>query len=63
MRIAGWMFWQLLWLAFALLVYANLFSEYGAYGGNRVVHLLAGVALIGIAVWIGTWLPIRTNRS
>jgi hypothetical protein len=62
MRITGWLFWQLLWLVFAVLVYANLFSEYGKYGGNRVVNSVAAVALIGIAVWIGTWLPIRSHH-
>jgi hypothetical protein len=61
MRMAGWVFWQLLWLLFAVIVYANLFSEYGAYGGNRVVNSAAAVALIGFALWIGTWLPVKTG--
>ena len=61
MRMAGWVFWQVLWLGFALIVYANLFSEYGAYGGIRVVNFAAAVVLIGFALWIGTWLPVRTG--
>ena len=61
MRMAGWVFWQLLWLGSALIVYANLFSEYGAYGGIRVVNFAAAVVLIGFALWIGTWLPVRTG--
>ena len=61
MRMAGWAVWQLLWLLCAVVVYANFFSEYGTYGGNRIVNSAAAVALIGLALWFGTWVPAKTG--
>ena len=61
MRIAGWMFWQLLWLLLAVLVHVKLFSEYGALGGNRAIESTAAVTMVGVALWVGTWLPVRSG--
>jgi hypothetical protein len=62
LRIAGWVTWQLFVLLFAFLVYANLFSEYGVYGGQPVVDGIAAVVFLLLALFLGT-LPVRRWRS
>ena len=57
-RIAGWIAWQLCVLFFAFVVYAGLFSEYGAYGGHPIVDGVAAVLFLLFALFVGT-LPIR----
>ena len=57
-----WCAWQLFVLFFALIVYANLFSEYGAYS-HPVVDPIAAAAFLVAAIYIGTWMPIRRWRA
>ncbi|PYV10754.1 MAG: hypothetical protein DMG07_20505 [Acidobacteria bacterium] len=58
LRVVAWAGWQLVVLFFALVVYGNLFSEYGIYS-NRFVDPVAAVVLLTLALWLGTWLPVR----
>lgn len=62
LRIAGWSAWQLFVLLLAILVYANLFSEYGVYS-HPVLDPLAAVVFFLVALYIGTWVPIRRWRA
>jgi hypothetical protein len=48
--------------AFAFIAWVNLFSEYGIYE-NVVVGSVAGVLFLGIALFVGTWLPVRRWRA
>lgn len=62
LRIVGWGAWQLFVLFFTLLVYANLFSEYGAYS-HPVVDPIAAVLFLVMALYLGTWVPVRQWRA
>jgi hypothetical protein len=57
-RIAAWGAWQLFLLCFVFIVYANLFSEYGAYS-HPAVDPVAAVLFFVAALYIGTWIPVR----
>ena len=46
LRVVAWAGWQLVVLFFALVVYGNLFSEYGIYS-NRFVDPVAAVTEVG----------------
>jgi hypothetical protein len=48
-------------LAFAFIVWANLFSEYGRYR-RPVVEPITAVVFLALAIVLGTWLPIRRWR-
>jgi hypothetical protein len=63
LRIAAWALWQLVVLAFAFLLWANLFSEYGVIYASPVVASVTAVIFLGIAVFVGTWLPVRRWRA
>lgn len=62
LRIVGWAAWQLLVLLVAFNVYANLFSEYGIYS-HPVVDPIAALVFLLLALFLGTWLPVRRWRS
>jgi hypothetical protein len=62
LRIVGWAAWQLFVLFFAFIVYANLFSEYGIYS-HPVVDPIAALLFLLLALFLGTWLPVRRWRS
>jgi hypothetical protein len=62
LRIVGWAVWQLVMAGFAFLTWANLFSEYGVYG-NPVVGSVTALMFAAIALYLGTWLPIRRWRA
>jgi hypothetical protein len=62
LRVIAWAAWQLFVLFVALVVYANLFSEYGIYT-NRFVDPVAAVFFLLIPLWLGTWLPVRNWRE
>jgi hypothetical protein len=62
LRLVGWATWQLFVLLFVFIIYANLFSEYGIYS-NPVVDPIAAVVFLLIALFLGTWLPVRRWRS
>jgi hypothetical protein len=62
LRIAAWAVWQLFVLAFAFLVWVNLFSEYGIYA-HPVVGPITALMFLGIALFLGTWLPVRRWRA
>jgi hypothetical protein len=53
-----WALWQLFVLFFALVVYANLFGEYGIYH-QPVVDVVAGVIFLAFALTAGTVIPLR----
>ena len=61
LRIVAWSAWQLFVLFFAFLVYASLFSEYGAYS-HPLVDPVAAVLFFIVALYIGTWVPVRRWR-
>ena len=61
-RIAVWVAWQSVVLVLAFIAWANLFSEYGIYT-NATVGSVAGVVFLGIALFVGTWLPVRRWRA
>jgi hypothetical protein len=58
LRILGWAAGQLFVLVFAFLIWANLFSEYGVLGTQRILDATAAVVLLLLALFFGT-LPIR----
>jgi hypothetical protein len=62
LRIVGWAAWQLFVLLFAFLIYANLFSDYGIHS-HPVVDPIAALAFLVLALFLGTWLPVRRWRS
>jgi hypothetical protein len=62
LRVVGWAAWQVFVLFCALVLFANLFSEYGVYS-NRFVDPVAAVAFFVAAIWFGTWLPVRRWRA
>jgi uncharacterized membrane protein YhaH (DUF805 family) len=62
LRIVGWAAWQLSVLLFVFIIYANLFSEYGIYS-DPVVDSIAALVFLLIALFLGTWLPMRRWRS
>jgi len=61
MRLVAWVLWQTFTLFFALLVWANLFGEYGRYTGVTSGRVALVVALI-FAVIAGTIIPWRRWR-
>jgi len=60
--MAMWAAWQFFVLIFAFLTWVNLFSEYGIYGGSAM-GAVAAVVFLGIAIFLGTWLPVRRWRN
>lgn len=62
LAIVGWFIWQLFIFAFVIIVYGNLFGEYGRFRG-RVVESGAAVLLFGAAIVIGTYIPVRRWRT
>ena len=62
MRFIAWAFWQLFTLAFALLVWANLFGDYGQYP-DRSLSAAALVVALTFAVVAGTIIPWRRWRA
>jgi hypothetical protein len=59
--LLSWAAWQLFVLLFTLLVYANLFGEYGLYH-QPVLEVVAGVVFLAFAVTAGTAIPVRRWR-
>jgi hypothetical protein len=62
LRVVAWAVWQLIVLGFAFLAWVNLFSEYGVYP-SPVVGSIAGLMFLGIALFVGTWVPVRRWRA
>jgi hypothetical protein len=58
LRIAGWLIWQVMIGFFMLIIFANVFGEYGIFH-NDVVDRLAFVAYVAATLWLGSWLPVR----
>ena len=58
----AWAAWQMIVLLLMLVVYANLFSEYGVYS-NRFVDPVVAIVFVLFALWLGTWLPLRQWRA
>ena len=51
LRIAAWGAWQLFALFLAFIVYANLFSEYGAFS-HQAVDPVAAVVFLAAALYV-----------
>jgi len=62
LRFVGWAVWQLLMLAFAFIVWGNLFSEYGQYY-HPIAAPMTAVLFLALAIVLGTWLPVRRWRA
>jgi hypothetical protein len=62
LRIAGWMVWQAIVVLWALVIFANIFGEYGRLGSNRFVDPIAALAFLAAALWLGTWIPVQAWR-
>jgi hypothetical protein len=63
LRVVSWAVWQLIVLFIALILYTGLFSEYGLYGGHPVIDSAAAVVFLLLAVYFGSWLPVRDWRA
>jgi hypothetical protein len=59
LRIVGWLVWQSIVALWALILFANLFAEYGRFN-NRFVNPVAAIAVLTAALWVGTWIPVRS---
>jgi hypothetical protein len=59
LRLVGWLVWQSIVALSALILFANLFAEYGRFN-NRFVNPVAAIAFLAAALWLGTWIPVRS---
>ncbi len=59
LRIVGWLVWQSIVALWALILFATLFAEYGRFN-NRFVNPVAAIAFLAAAMWLGTWIPVRS---
>jgi hypothetical protein len=62
MRLLAWTIWQILTLVFALLVWANLFGEYGRYR-DTTASMAALIVALSFALVTGTIIPWRRWRA
>jgi hypothetical protein len=61
-RLLAWAAWQSVVLVAAFVLWANLFSEYGTYNDPAASNAGA-IVFLALALWIGTWLPVRRWRA
>lgn len=59
LRIVGWLVWQCIVALWALVLFVNLFGEYGRFD-NRFVSSVAALGFLVAALWLGTWVPVRS---
>jgi hypothetical protein len=63
LRAVAWAVWQLIVLSIALVLFASFFSEYGVYGGHPVIDSTAAIVFLLLALYFGSWLPLRQWRA